>query len=440
MSLSDHIPQVRRQYEDLPYPPREPEDEKHRLITTWLDELPMINHYCFAGKQTFRDGFRVLVAGGGTGDATMLLAEQLRDTNAEIVHLDLSTASIAIARQRAAVRGLHNIRFIHDSLLGLPALDVGQFDYINCAGVLHHLAEPDAGLRALLAVLKAEGALGIMVYGEYGRTGVYQLQSLLRLLNQNETDTQRKVANARVVLANLPRSNWFKRAETDLYLDHKNLGDSGVFDLLLHPQDRAYTIEQVYAWLCDSHGLHIELTDVGRGRAAYQPELMTGRPQPDIGTLTHTLPPRQQHAIAELLSGDLIHHTFYAMRAPATRAPYGDPDYVPFLFHEPVTGSDLAALVRRHASAPFVLNHTHTGIAVNIDPGQYGAQIFDHLDGRRSFGEIFALVRKNNAQASGAPDNGTLFRDFQPLFEFLTAIERLLLRHRAVILPGNPGR
>ena len=37
----------------------------------------------------------------GTGDATIFLAEQLRATNAEIVHLDMSHASTALAQQRA---------------------------------------------------------------------------------------------------------------------------------------------------------------------------------------------------------------------------------------------------------------------------------------------------------------------------------------------------
>ena len=48
---------------------------------------------------------------------------------------------------------------------------------------MHHLEDPDAGLRALLSVLKDGGALGIMVYGQYGRTGVYQMQETLRLIN-----------------------------------------------------------------------------------------------------------------------------------------------------------------------------------------------------------------------------------------------------------------
>ena len=135
---SDHyLPQVRAQYEELPYPPRDPADEKTRLVRTWLDDLAMINHYCYAGRQTFQDRFRVLVAGGGTGDSTIFLAEQLRHTNAEIVHLDLSQAAIEIARQRARMVGLDNITWVHESLLALPGRGLGQFDYINCIGVLN---------------------------------------------------------------------------------------------------------------------------------------------------------------------------------------------------------------------------------------------------------------------------------------------------------------
>ena len=145
MSTADS---VQAQYEALPYPARDPADETKRLARTWLDDLPMLNHYGFAGRRSFQKGFRVLVAGGGTGDGTIFLAEQLRNSDAEVVHLDFSSASLEIARRRAEVRGLTNIRWIHDSLLNLPRLGLGKFDYINCAGVLHHLADPDEGLRA----------------------------------------------------------------------------------------------------------------------------------------------------------------------------------------------------------------------------------------------------------------------------------------------------
>jgi len=38
----------------------------------------------------------------------------------------------------------------------------------------YHLADPDAGLRALRAALRPGGARYLMVYAPYGRTGVYR--------------------------------------------------------------------------------------------------------------------------------------------------------------------------------------------------------------------------------------------------------------------------
>ena len=134
----EYIQEVRNQYENYPYPYRDPEDEKTRLIYTLDAFLEKINHFCYQGKQTFNN-FRALVAGGGTGSAAIFLAEQLRHKkNAEIVYLDISRQSMDIAQKRATIRGLKNITWIHNSILNLPDLDLGTFDYINCVGVLHH--------------------------------------------------------------------------------------------------------------------------------------------------------------------------------------------------------------------------------------------------------------------------------------------------------------
>ena len=54
------------------------------------------------------------------------------------------------------------------------------FDQIVCTGVLHHLADPDVGLSALRSVLKPDGAMQLMVYAPYGRTGIYMLQDILQ--------------------------------------------------------------------------------------------------------------------------------------------------------------------------------------------------------------------------------------------------------------------
>jgi len=167
-----YLPDVKQQYEELPYPLRDPAEEGKRLIHTIGDNLLVANHFCFRGRRDFSRGFRALVAGGGTGDSLIYLAEQLRHFDAEVVYVDLSTASRAIAEGRAAKRKLENIRWITGSLLDLPDMGLGQFDYINCSGVLHHLESTEQGLAALRAVLKDEGAMFLMLYGSYARREV----------------------------------------------------------------------------------------------------------------------------------------------------------------------------------------------------------------------------------------------------------------------------
>ena len=106
---SNYAPNVRAQYEEFPFPLRDPRDEARGLIVTEQDSLGKINHFCFGGRQGFGGGFRVLVAGGGTGDHTIFLAEQLRDHDASVTYIDFSRASFDVARERARVRNLDNI-------------------------------------------------------------------------------------------------------------------------------------------------------------------------------------------------------------------------------------------------------------------------------------------------------------------------------------------
>jgi SAM-dependent methyltransferase len=427
MKSHNYLADVKAQYEQLPYPPVNPQDEKKRLQHTWLEDLPMMNHYCFQGKQSFRHGFRVLVAGGGTGDATIFLAHQLRATDAEIVHLDLSAASIAIARERAALRGLRNIRWIEDSLLNAPHLGLGKFDYINCCGVLHHLADPDAGLRALKAVLAEGGALGLMLYGAIGRLGIDQMQAMLRLANSADASADAKIAQARALLDVLPASNWFKRGE-ELYGDSRK-NDADVYDMFLHSQDRAYTVEQIYEWLADGHGYHITLSDIHRGRFPYLPG-MTLRPDATLLRASLTgMPLRAQHALSELILGDLLRHTFYLTGSAAATAAYGDAGMIPFFFHEPLTGAALAPVFTSSDGRPITLHHPFLGLTVQINAGIYAAKILSRVDGNRTFQQIFDLVRSEPVWRDNPPDNAALFADFRESYEALNAIERLLLRH-----------
>lgn len=423
---------VKAQYESLPYPPRDPGDEKTRLIRTWLEDLPKINYYCFGGKNSFRDGLRVLIAGGGTGDATIFLAWQLRSTNARIVHLDLSATSIDIARRRAAERGLTNIEWVNASLLEYRG-ERASFDYINCAGVLHHLPDPDAGFRALDELLASNGAMGLMVYGKYGRAGVYQMQELMRLVNADCENQAEALANAKQMLASLPPSNWFVRGG-DLYNDHRN-GDAGIYDLLLHSTDRAYTVNELYAWLQDGHGFNLEFTDVYAGRSAYLPHVIMGNLPADQANRFRSLPARRQHAIAEIMSGRITTHSFYLTRGDSKKAPYRDVNAVPMYFHEPVNGLMMEQIfnTNKNKSKTFVLQHQRAGVAFPVRRGKYGPRILHEIDGGKTFGEIFDRVRDDIVFKFDHPTNDLLFDDFEESFNALNCLDRLILRRKNVL-------
>ncbi len=304
---------VRAQYEEFPYPARVPEDERTNLIVRTFARLDSVSHHCYGGRQDFRR-FRVLAAGGGAGDSTIFWGEQLRGRGAsEVVYLDLSSASMSIAQRRAEIRQLDNVHWVNDSLLNLPRLGLGQFDFVDCTGVLHHLEDPQAGLDALVSVLAPGGAMNLALYALYGRTGVYQVQALMRLVNAPEEGSSRRVANTRTMIENLPPYHWVNLAKSAGFTLGDLSNDAGVFDMFLHPRDRAYTIMQVHE-LLDGSGLELA-GEPGTyyGQRQYLPETFVK--DPELRERIAHYPLRRRQAIAEVMSGRLSMHELYAVRA-----------------------------------------------------------------------------------------------------------------------------
>ena len=243
------------QYEAYPYPARDPADEAKRLIVGSPSHLREIDHWVFGAARPPGQPLRALFAGGGTGDGTIMLAQQLATAGrpGQVTHLDRSAQAQSIARARAERRGL-DIAFHHGSLLDLATSGLGPFDYIDCCGVLHHLPDPAAGLRALLSVLAPGGGLGLMLYAPHGRTGVYMLQDALRRLAPPHLPPAARLDVARRVMRNLPETAWLRGNR--YFGDHLDGGDAGLYDLLLNPRDRAYDIPALDRLLSES-GLHL---------------------------------------------------------------------------------------------------------------------------------------------------------------------------------------
>ncbi len=422
-ATSNYLPQVREQYEDLPYPPRDPAQERHRLKLVPTDNLASINSRCYRGRRDLGAGMRVLVAGGGTGDSTVYLAEQLRDTPAEVVHLDLSTASIAVARQRLEVRGLDNVRFVHGSLLDAREEALGRFDYINCSGVLHHLTDPDAGLKALLGVLAEDGCMGLMVYAQYGRTAYYQVQELMRLVNGREPTRAGKLANLRSTLASLHSHHWLRFSERVAPTNDGagDLGDSGLYDLYLHEQDRAYTIGEVYEWMGEN-GLHIP-GPPGNPTTRHQYDPRSYVQDPTLLAVIEAQPEAQRYAIGELLFGQINRHIFYATRQADTAASFTDLELCPTWLDD--DGQGLAAKLVGCDGEKLVLQHA--GLTLTTAHSNAKLGVLKAIDGRQTLADIYR----------GTDPLAPTLRPVIAMLEQLYSIEAITLR--APQVPSPPS-
>ena len=420
---ANYLREVREHYENYPYPFRDPKDEETKLIQTHLSNFEAINHYCYRGKQTF-ENFDVLVAGCGTGDDVIFCAEFFKNMpSSRVVALDMTEASLNVAKERAKVRGLTNITWIHNSLMELPNMDIGKFDYINCSGVLHHLEDPDAGLLALKSVLKDDGFIGLMLYAEHGRTGVYKMQELLRRIHENEEDLQVKVDNTKLLLNNLPRTNWFVHTAQIFKVDMIDYGDIGIYDLLLHSQDRAYTVPQVYDYV-ENAGLNFVSFIDPHNKKNYRTQSVVQDPK--IRAIVEKLPLRKQQAICELLVGNVIKQTFFASMKSNTVADLSDLTYIPyFAKRNQSVAIDIANAIESLKPEHTAVRYKDASAEMNLIPTKNSAAIIKHIDNTRTLKEIF---EKANSELKGKLSEDKFKAEFKEIFEQFETFNIMFLR------------
>lgn len=399
------------QYEAYPYPARDPRDEAKRLIIGSPSHLREIDHWVFGAARPTCRPLNVLVAGGGTGDATIMLAQQLATAArpGTVTYLDRSQAALSTARARAGMRGLTNIVWRQESLLDLPGGGLGPFDYVDCCGVLHHLPDPEAGLKALLSVLAPDGGLGLMLYAPHGRTGVYMLQDALRLLAPSDEPPHQRLETARRVMRHLPESAWLRR--NPYFSDHLTGGDAGLYDLLLNPRDIAFDVPRLFA-LLEGVGLRVAcLIEPLR----YDPAIYL--PDPKLRAHAATLPPMQRAALAEALTGNMSTHVVYCTRsdAPLPAIDAMAESAIPVAREMPAP--EIASHIRPDGMLPFLFD----GLRVPLPLPPLAGAILRLIDGQRRVGEIATTL------AARGTDRSAFARAWQETWRMLNGINRLLL-------------
>ncbi len=232
-------PVLRAQYEAWPYPQVPllaslPSTHPWELHVAWLWDR------CGSGAAPARP--RIWVAGCGTFEPYLF---GVANPRAEILATDFSTRSLAIARRRCRLRGMKHVQFAPVDLADESTWPEGTFDLIECYGVLMNLADPLTALKRLRQRLTPGGVLRLMVYPQYSRTRVFQIQRLARLLGLHAGDRSHPRA-LRGLMRGLPANHPLRWAFVN-YADSRN--DAGVVDGFLHAGDRGFTAFQLGAML-----------------------------------------------------------------------------------------------------------------------------------------------------------------------------------------------
>ena len=190
-----------------------------------------------------------------------------------------------------------------------------SFDLIVCTGVLHHLADPDAGLSALRSVLKPDGAMHLMVYAPYGRTGIYLLQEFCKRVGIRATDGE--IRDLIGALSALPPGHPLQSLLSQAP-DFRH--EAALADALLHPQDRAYSVPQLFDFLAKG-GLTF-----GRWikQAPYSLHCGVIAKLPQAARMAE-LSPAEQYAAIELFRGTMLRHSVVAYRNDSAGRPAADP-------------------------------------------------------------------------------------------------------------------
>ncbi|MBN67410.1 MAG: methyltransferase type 12 [Rickettsiales bacterium] len=417
-------PKVKAQYESYPYPPRKAEQEDKRLLTTAMDALDTISHYGFGGAFD-PTGKRILIAGEGTGDSTIYLAEQLRDYDTEIVALDFSQTSQEISKARLKARGLSNVQSVHGSLLELDSMELGQFDYINCSGVLHHLEDPLAGLQQLKAALTDDGVIALLLYSTVGRMPVYNMQHAMRLVSAEDDSDAQRIAICRSILQDLPATNWLQGMRQSVTNEINYYGDAGLYDLFLHSQDRGYSVEDIYALLGDAQMEMIDFIGLQSNAAVlYAPEAFV----PSQAEAMKNMSKQERYAIAEKAGCHIPLHIFYASKKAKTPAQSTNEHLIPIWASQKV-GSNMGEQIiqafegKDEGTALSLTAQGQIGVQVTLAKRSYTTALLQAIDGERSLAEIIQHVC---AEHKAEPD--TVRTQLRELFFSLHMQHFLMLR------------
>jgi len=310
---------VAKLYNTFPFPPDPLSDEAppgYNWRWNWLTAY----NFC-TGRKPERQNIRILDAGCGTGSGTDYLIHL--NPEAEVVAVDLSGKALEVARERCQRSGVLERHVPSVQFLQMPLQEAknlpGEFDLINCVGVLHHLPDPVEGIKAIASKLAPGGLLHIFVYAELGRWEIRLMQEAIALLQgEKRGDYPDGVQVGRKLFETLPENNRLVKQEKERWA-LENHRDEAFADMYVHPQEIDYNANTLFE-LIDASGLEF----VSFSNPQYwQLDRLVGQ-APDILERAKSLGERDRYRLIELLDPTLTHYEFFLSRPPLPKIDWSD--------------------------------------------------------------------------------------------------------------------
>ena len=252
--LVDYTHLVGRFYDQFPFP-EVPIKAGLPSSLDWRFSLENIYSECTGAISPLRKKIRIiriLDAGCGTGVSTNSLS--YFNSGSEIVAIDISKKSLAIAKKRLSKSSAYKnskINFKEIDLLNYHSKK--GFDFINSIGLLNHVKDPLEGFLALERNLHEDGIIHLFVYSNYGRYQIKLMNQIFKILDLNASKND--ITLARQLIDNLPYDNPLKNSFQTI-CSKEYISDVKFADIYLHPFETNFTLNDLFKYL-DLSGLKL---------------------------------------------------------------------------------------------------------------------------------------------------------------------------------------
>lgn len=231
---------VQNQYEENPYPRwvKTALGNKPATVDAVLRRIFPLVPFAASGSPKHPE---ILIAGCGTGQQSISTAQRFR--GAQVLAVDLSLSSLCYAKRKTSELGLTSIEYAQADLLKLEALG-RSFDIIESTGVLHHLANPWAGWKVLLSLLRPGGFMKVGLYSKIARQDITQMRTLIS--QWGYASSAAEIRQCRQDLVDSEQKSDFRATlnSPDFF------SISSCRDLLFHAQEHLMSLDSIEEFLC----------------------------------------------------------------------------------------------------------------------------------------------------------------------------------------------